>query len=80
MNPYWCYYLENFQKAEGMNPCRCSYLEIFLRDEWEPKKDESILRKYSKRLGGSNPYRRPYLENYQGMEGNLRRMNLYLEK
>ena len=51
-----------------MNPCQYSSLEIFLRDEEEPKKDEFIFKKYFKRLGGSNPYRWPYLENYQDMK------------
>jgi hypothetical protein len=30
-----------------------------------PKKGVLILKKYSKRLRGMNPYRRPYLENFQ---------------
>jgi hypothetical protein len=30
-----------------------------------PKEGVLILKKYSKRLRGMNPYRRPYLENFQ---------------
>jgi hypothetical protein len=35
-----------------MNPCRCSYLEKFIRMKGKAKKSKSILRKVFKRLKG----------------------------
>jgi hypothetical protein len=42
--------------TKGTDPSRLAYLENFLMGGGQPKKDEYIPRKYSKRLKGANPY------------------------